>query len=949
MDISPRAFLSTLAVLLLLGGTELLAQEHLIFRTPPPPVEDFETDSDKDGIPDGWYNLRDATLVKGGKVGPTCLRFENAKRGRPARASRAFGIDGKKNEAIIIGLWIRAEGILQGERSGEQPTLMIDFLGENIKGVRRDTIGPWMKTPNASWVRVAERIPIPETTRDAIMTLGLLGATGVLDIDGMTFEVVPRGGVPTTNLVLNGDFELGGVTQPKHWFVEDGARRVFPGFQSASAVELTRDGSKALVGLARPATRFDALELQVRAKGVGLRASGGALAEVYFLDSDGRQLSGPDAGTRIAKFSGTFDWTLVQGEVPVPQTARWAVLQFVKTDSAGHLRIDNVEVFASPRPAQGSWTPYQIQTENEDWPAFSPSDHIEAGSALDASAILPTPAGAQGFVTVKDGRLHFEKGGRARFFGVVLLPPLAFADPEKSDALADRLARSGVNLVRFDELDAAFGPNRALFDDSRDDTRVLDDEALGRFDHLVAALKKRGIYISLELQAARVFRDGDGLESPAAFPAGGGPSLAFSQRMKEAALETAKQFLSHVNPETKLALKDDPVLAWVVISGEQSLFNLLDDRDSLPAAEAAELKKLSEKSSLGSGRRLWHSLEASQWKTMAESLRTLGVRVPIAGCSHWRRELDFNSAQATAGLDLVDDRLYWTYPTFGDPERRSMLWPSANGMKADAAKKRKTDRPYVVGQWCAKIGEAWALPFEGADLLLTAYLASTEDWDAIARRGVFLYPKTWGADATGTGGEEDIFAVPEAVNGIPHVFALLPHAASILRHAPQKAAAGRPAARAHGGLWDAKNGRLVIDTPHTVALAGWSGSRPATAEGVSMKIDSSYGALAVSSFGVEPIGTSKRLLVTLIGRVEPTGMRWADEERRDPAEPGTSPLRMEPVHAAIILRRAGKVQAFRLDNNGKRIGPAAVEKSSEAWKLVLKGDDGTVHWELAIE
>ena len=49
--------------------------------------------------------------------------------GRPARLSRAFGVDGRKTEAIVLGLWIRQSNIQVGEREGDEPGLMIDFLG----------------------------------------------------------------------------------------------------------------------------------------------------------------------------------------------------------------------------------------------------------------------------------------------------------------------------------------------------------------------------------------------------------------------------------------------------------------------------------------------------------------------------------------------------------------------------------------------------------------------------------------------------------------------------------------------------------------------------------------------------------------------------------------------------------------------------------------------------
>ena len=66
----------------------------------------------------------------------------------------------------------------------------------------------------------------------------------------MTFDLVPAGGVETANLMLNGDFELGSP-EPFGWLVEQGARRVFPGFRSDSALELTRAGSRAARGTLR--------------------------------------------------------------------------------------------------------------------------------------------------------------------------------------------------------------------------------------------------------------------------------------------------------------------------------------------------------------------------------------------------------------------------------------------------------------------------------------------------------------------------------------------------------------------------------------------------------------------------------------------------------------------------------------------------------------------------
>ena len=56
-------------------------------------------------------------------------------------------------------------------------------------------------------------------------------------------------------------------------------------------------------------------------------------------------------------------------------------------------------------------TPFHVADETEDWlpvPASPPG--ITPGGALDVSFLSPTPAGREGAVTVKDGRLTLGRG-----------------------------------------------------------------------------------------------------------------------------------------------------------------------------------------------------------------------------------------------------------------------------------------------------------------------------------------------------------------------------------------------------------------------------------------------------------------------------------------------------------------------------------------------------------
>jgi hypothetical protein len=966
--VKPQWFLPALVVALLVFPSPGRGQEPEVERPGPPPLDELEKDANRDGVPDGWYNARDAIWeAKGGIAGPHFVRFESPRRGRPARLSRAFGVDGRNIEAIVLSFWIRLSNIQYGERNGEEPSLLIDFLGEELRQVSRGTMGPWTHTVGSSWTRVSKRFPVPTGTRDAIMSLGLMGAKGIMDFDGLTIDLVPLGEQRSTNLVVNGDFELGDPA-PTFWIVNNDAYRVFPGHRSGAAIELSRSDSRVLTGLALPVEGLGELSVTLYAEGRNLRGSGGADAAIFFLDNLGRPIPQTEVDLGFA-WAGTFDWRRETAEVRVPPGARRAVIQFEKTDNLGKIRIDDVIVNASPNPEVASWVPFHEADDTDDWLKVPPSPSIAANSALDFSFLIPAPAGRKGFVTVKEGRLAWEKGGRAYFHGVSLIPPTAFLEPDQADQLADRLARSGLNLVRLGDLDTAFGPDRSLFDDTRDDTKQFDPNALKRLDHLVAALKARGVHVALELQSNRRFRDNDGVALAGLLPLGGGPAALFDPALTKLSLQSARAVLGRVNTETGLTLKKEPALAWVTLLGEVSLFDLIDrPEDAVPGEYALALRALGQKSTIGIGRRFWQSLEVAHYTQAVEALRADKLKVPIAGCSHWRREPEFAAGLATAPLNLVDDRLFWSPSTFTAPEMRSQLWSTDGGLSAGARRKRNPSLPYAVGQWCPQTMGAWALPHEAADQLLAAVTAVHEDWDALVRRGIFLFPLEWGAGPAGTAGGEDIFQVPEAVNSCPHVYALWPHVASIMLRrgvartdpesereavaAARNQAATRRKARGPGAPgWDPARGRLVIETPYTQGIAGWIGSEPAAFPSLDVSSDTPFAVVVASSASQAPISSTTRLLVTAVGRVEPTGFRWVDRFKREVADPGRPPFLQEPVLARVAWRRKGTIKGYMLNNAGERIGPAKLEAlpDTAGVTLIVDGKTPAFHWELSVE
>jgi hypothetical protein len=941
------------------------AQEELIERAPAPALDNMEVDENKDGVPDGWYNARDAKwMAEGGKEGPHYVRFECTKAGRPARLSRAFGIDGSKTEAIRLGLWIRQSAIEVGEREGAEPSLMIDFLGDKLRSLSRGAMGPWTHTVRDQWIRVVKRIAVPPGTKDAIMSVGLLGATGTLDIDGLTVELVPSGGSETVNLVPNGDFELGDPA-PASWVADRDVRRVTPGFQASSAaVELTRARSYLEGGLAVPVEAFETLDVSVAVRCAGLRGGEGAAAALFFLDESGRPLPLLDRGVVCFKWSGTNPWRVDEAHVRVPPGAVRAVFRVEKLDAVGAIRIDDVQVTAAGNANAGAWVPHHAEDDTDTWLPVPPSASIIADSALDVSFLTKAPAEKRGRVVVKDGRFAYSAGGRARFFGVSMLAPAAFLEPEQADQLADRLARSGINLVRLGDLDTAIGPDRSLFDDTRDDTKEFDPIALERLDHLITALEARGIYIAIELLSKRRFRVDDGVTDPGLLPPGGGPAAHFDPTIVKLTYAAARDLLNHKNHETGLTYREDPGLAWVTLTGEVSMFDQIDNPAALPPAYTKKLRELAEKGAGGPGRRFWESIEAAHSKRVADALRRDNLKAPVAGVSHWRRESEFCAAQAAPGLDLIDDRLYWSPPNWAPADMRSMLWsPAQGGLGAHANAKRRTDRPYVVGQWCNQTFGAWAYPHEAGDFVLGIYSALAGDWDAIVRRGIFVYPTTWGEGPAGTVGGEDIYQIPEVANASPHIYALWPHAASLYHRGRQakpehervvaevtnrSVARGR---RRPASGWDSGRGRLVVDTPYTQGFAGWFGGEPVSFATLDLVTDNPFAVLVATSIADAPIATTNRLLVSAIARVEPTGFRWVDSWKREVADAGRPPFLQEPVVATVLWMKKGAVRAYVLDNTGKRIGRAPLERpqTGDGVRLRIDGKTAAFHWELVAE
>ncbi|MEK0450441.1 MAG: hypothetical protein RL088_2709 [Verrucomicrobiota bacterium] len=175
------------------------------------------------------------------------------------------------------------------------------------------------------------------------------------------------------------------------------------------------------------------------------------------------------------------------------------------------------------------------------------------------------PAGRDGFVHVKDGHL-FAGEKRLRIFGVNMCFAANFPNHDDADKIAARLAKFGINCVRFHHMDMFSAP-AGIFEK---DGRTLDAGQLDKLDYFIAALKKHGIYANLNLHVSRTYPDLPKAEKKGSpqFDKGvdnyHAPMIALQKTY-------ARDLLTHVNKYTGNPYATEPAVALVEINNENAL------------------------------------------------------------------------------------------------------------------------------------------------------------------------------------------------------------------------------------------------------------------------------------------------------------------------------------------------------------------------------------------
>lgn len=365
--------------------------------------------------------------------------------------------------------------------------------------------------------------------------------------------------------------------------------------------------------------------------------------------------------------------------------------------------------------------PIYTAAPSKEWLPVKMEKTIVDGSALDLSSLVEKPAGKYGFLTVNaDGRFVFEKkpSDPIRISGacIATFNTNFLGGMTKSEiaALAKNFSKIGYNCARFQYFDS-------LYYKTRDDPSTYDAVQADAIDYFLSELKNNGVYYTIDLVWSRGPRKLIEKYFPGVMATGVHwrdcyfPGFYLIPELREELKAYAKDILSHKNPYTGLAWKDDPALLFINTINEDPLdghygkvsevyvmytkaFNeyiakrykstkeLADIWGDIASGESLEERSIKLPRTLTMDKRgadacrFLVEVQSSGHAEMTAYLRSIGFRQPAADCNMVNTRY---TALLRRSFDVIDMHAYWDHPKFVQK-----LWSLPYGFHDQSALKR---------------------------------------------------------------------------------------------------------------------------------------------------------------------------------------------------------------------------------------------------------------------
>jgi hypothetical protein len=350
------------------------------------------------------------------------------------------------------------------------------------------------------------------------------------------------------------------------------------------------------------------------------------------------------------------------------------------------------------------------------------------------------PAGKHGFLQVKGDKFVFEDGTEERFWGTNFNSAQNFPSHEHSEKVAKRLAKIGVNIVRFHQMDAEWStPNIFQFTrgENKPNTMNFDPVSMDRLDYLIYCLKQEGIYVFMDLLTYRRFKSGDGAEAADQLGDAAKPYSIFNRRLIDLQKKFNYDLWTHINPYTKLAYKDDPAIALTAITNENELIS--KSRNITLEPYRSELENLYRKWADSKGIKVSKGriefiqsdktilqflveVQKEYYIEIIQHMRETGVRIPINGTFNWggahlasQMVTDFTNSNSYWGLYGL-----WHLKKF----QNESMTGSNNNLLTQLAFNRVAGKPFFVSEW----DNPWPNEWRAESSLLMAAVGALQGW-----------------------------------------------------------------------------------------------------------------------------------------------------------------------------------------------------------------------------
>jgi len=150
---------------------------------------DFEVPPLENGHMPGWYYQRGLTWGTGedSPLGKHFVSFENDRQGRPTNLLQGIALDGRKVPRINLSASVKSADVQPGLDPSELPAVTVRFFDDQRNLLETQWLGPFKGTH--AWKRYEKGMRVPGKAREAIVSIGLFGATGTVSFDSVSLKV----------------------------------------------------------------------------------------------------------------------------------------------------------------------------------------------------------------------------------------------------------------------------------------------------------------------------------------------------------------------------------------------------------------------------------------------------------------------------------------------------------------------------------------------------------------------------------------------------------------------------------------------------------------------------------------------------------------------------------------------------------------------------------------